>query len=537
MTSRRGRPPAPPTPSDPLLARPEQEQLKTLASHPSTRPYVVDSGFLAGFSELRTATPDGRQRLISRDPRLAQAFSVLSGINLSISEADVRHAESVGDIKKRDAVQTDDVIAALQHTTLADAKAAGNAHFQAAEYSKAVACYQRALGFANLESAPPAPDDEEVEVIVEVSDAEAATTLASEARLEARRTRATLHSNAAMALLKMARPADALSACDDALREAPDGMDTSKMLYRRAHALEGVGQFDEAVRAMERARDAARAADGAAGATRPMDVELRRLRRVQRAAAEAAEAKAAQRAEYARASDVRAAGLALPSVDGAVGKGAAGELSGTTSGASSAAASGDESDGAGEVASAVGGGAGGAGGAAAAVLPRFAPIAEQDFSHWARTTLAARVRGLTHARGGARIVIDALDEHRSDVHASVKEKRGRRALYYDLDLMCTWEGHCALGQPAGAPAGTMRGEFRLFNVGQDTRFQEGGDPHTSYLYSLGFPRAYHDDDACPLWARQLKFEAAELFDLVSHLVGAWVKELAAKAMGAHDARK
>ena len=49
----------------------------------------------------------------------------VSGINLSISEADVRHAESVGDIKKRDAVQTDDVIAALQHTTLADAKAAG----------------------------------------------------------------------------------------------------------------------------------------------------------------------------------------------------------------------------------------------------------------------------------------------------------------------------------------------------------------------------------------------------------------------------
>lgn len=51
------------------------------------------------------------------------------------------------------------------------------------------------------------------------------------------------------------------------------------------------------------------------------------------------------------------------------------------------------------------------------------------------------------------------------------------------------------------------------------------------MYSLGFPAQYHNDDECELWARHLKYEASELFDLVSALVGTWAKDLVRKAMG------
>ena len=77
----------------------------------------------------------------------------------------------------------------------------------------------------------------------------------------------------------------------------------------------------------------------------------------------------------------------------------------------------------------------------------------------------------------------------------------------------------------------MRGEFRLYNVGQETTLRVGGDAHTSYLYSLGFPQQYHDDDACELWARHLKVEAAELFEIVGRLVERWVQDFVRKAEG------
>ena len=55
--------------------------------------------------------------------------------------------------------------------------------------------------------------------------------------------------------------------------------------------------------------------------------------------------------------------------------------------------------------------------------------------------------------------------------------------------------------------------------------------HTSYMYSLGFPANYHKDDECELWARHMKYEASELFTLVSELVGRWAVDLRKKAMG------
>ena len=73
----------------------------------------------------------------------------------------------------------------------------------------------------------------------------------------------------------------------------------------------------------------------------------------------------------------------------------------------------------------------------------------------------------------------------------------------------------------------MDGVFKLYNVGQDTKFQLGGDKETSYMYELGFPQVYFGQ--CDLWAELIKAAAADLFDLVAAVVEKWVAELTAKA--------
>ena len=94
-------------------------------------------------------------RLIQHDPRLVQAMGVLNGYRVSATEADVRAAERVGDIKKRDAIQTADVEAALRCATVAEAKAAGNEHFKAGAHSKALACYARARAYSSTARRQP----------------------------------------------------------------------------------------------------------------------------------------------------------------------------------------------------------------------------------------------------------------------------------------------------------------------------------------------------------------------------------------------
>ena len=49
-----------------------------------------------------------------------------------------------------------------------------------------------------------------------------------------------------------------------------------------------------------------------------------------------------------------------------------------------------------------------------------------------------------------------------------------------------------------------------------------------------FSGQYHNDDGCELWARQVKFEAAELFELVSRVVTKWVYDLVLKAIDSSE---
>jgi tetratricopeptide (TPR) repeat protein len=54
---------------------------------------------------------------------------------------------------------------------------------------------------------------------------------------------------------------------------------------------------------------------------------------------------------------------------------------------------------------------------------KAAALAEHDFSHWARRALAARLGGLRHARAGATVVVDRMDDERSEVTSVCPDHR------------------------------------------------------------------------------------------------------------------
>ena len=456
-------------PTTPFAVFSDPDIWTKLAAHPDTRPYVADSGFRKTIEALGSSSqpdPSTAQRALA-DPRVMAALGALSGMRIDVTDVDLKRAERVGDMPKRDAVQTADVEVALQYATAEDAKAAGNARFKAEEYGAAVACYQRALQIVYHYN------DEGVDgLVVDESDEHAAL-------------RATLLSNTAAALLKLARPKEALAACAQACAVAPAGADVSKAHYRAAQAHEQLKEFGLALEALGRA-----AAGG--GEPKLMARERARVQRLADQAERDAKARKAQLDREAAAEALRAAGtpLAAPPTGAKAGGGANGDV-----------------------------GKGGSG-----------YLSERDLSHWAAQWLAERVKGLAHVAGGCRIEVTGLNAAASEVHASMKEKRGRRALYYDASLVLDWKGTTTLGLRPGEEPRGMAGVFMMYNVGQDTRFCPGGDKETSYMYELGFPRDYYGPSAP--WAEEVKAEAAELFHLVGALVsGEWAGALARRAGG------
>ena len=170
---------------------------EALAQHPATWTHVADTGFRAAIERLRQG--GATQAMASeamKDPRVMQAVAALQGWGLDVTEADIKHAESVGDVKKRDAVQMIDLQVAHAHSTVEAAKAAGNELFKAQQFSKALACYMRALELLRREAAGEAAGEAGGQA---GGEATLASTVAS-----------TLSSNAAAALLKLERPKEAL---------------------------------------------------------------------------------------------------------------------------------------------------------------------------------------------------------------------------------------------------------------------------------------------------------------------------------------
>jgi len=153
--------------------------------------------------------------------------------------------------------------------------------------------------------------------------------------------------------------------------------------------------------------------------------------------------------------------------------------------------------------------------------PAAGYVRDIDLSPFAKAWLSREAVGLRHTwqdtrgpTGGAEghVVVTGLDAAHSEIHASIKEKRGKRSLFYDLSLWLQWT---ATSKAAGA-GGEMTGVIKLYNVAQDTRFQLGGDKETCYMYELGFPQQFHG--ATAPWAERIREEAAELFEIAAQLV-------------------
>ncbi|KAL1503912.1 hypothetical protein AB1Y20_000928 [Prymnesium parvum] len=437
-----------------------------LRRHPETRQFCADSGYVKSIEFLRTATKQSETRAFMEDPRIMQSIAVLQGWGLSVAPEDLGKAEWLGQMPRRDAVQMPHLERAARHTTVAAAKDAGNAKFKEGEYSDALACWLRAL---QLHEAHGQSLDET--------------------------TRSTLHSNSANALLKLKRPADALNACELALKAAPAGADVSKIHFRRAMAHEeltrGVGvtvdetakQWRLAVESMRAALTAARSAPESSSKNaniRNVQQELKRMKDAEKIASDKAQQAKEQAVREARAEALRkSAGQALP------------DKASETS-----------------------------------ITRRLAPgyVRDIDLSHWASKWIAQEVTKVQHRTDLCIIQVTDVNQPASDIHASIKEKNQKRALFYDMSLVLNFKG---VYQQAPHSGKELVGVFRLYNVGQDTRFCPGGDKETSYMYELGFDRRYFTKSE--QWIETIKEEAGELFHLLCPLLATFEQELSRKA--------
>ena len=442
-----------------------------LRAHPVTRPYSLDSGFIRQVDELAGLDSDKDQQkmgaMIMNDPRLTQAVSALQGWNLTVSEKETKHAESVGNMPKRDAVQMPHYEYAHTFTTPQAAKEAGNVCFKDGRYPEALACWARVRqlygellqqGPEALKKAGVPPPDPALPTM--------------------------LHSNAAAALLKMERPDEALTELDGAISTAPLDYDLSKVHHRQAQAHEAVAKrlvnpekaAVEMAAAVESGKLAVAAAKAAGAAAKNewwhLEREHRRLKAADKEAQEAAEKARKQRAKESEATARRETGIVQDTP------------------ASSR-------------------------GGAIIAQPTVGYVRDIDLSGFAAGWLKKEVCSCALKWGDGEIAVVSLDAAASDIHVSIKEKRGKRALYYDLTLNMSWRGKSRVGRGKES-YGSMDGVLRMYNIGQDTKFELGGDKETSYMYELGLPKEYHG--ACEPWATQVKEKAADLFEEAALLI-------------------
>jgi len=165
-------------------------------------------------------------------------------------------------------------------------------------------------------------------------------------------------------------------------------------------------------------------------------------------------------------------------------------------------------------------------------------LEESDRSRWASTRLAELLEGVEVDLGyGAFVSIITMDEAESSVSASVTRKRGKRSLYYDVDVKCAWRAEWRgfdLSPSKESPR-LLAGSLRLYNVSHETRYEPGADPTVAYMYQVGYqlPRPDWFDGsaataAAPAWARTLIDGAHELYEAASGAVDALVRELREK---------
>lgn len=287
---------------------------------------------------------------------------------------------------------------------------------------------------------------------------------------------ATLLSNSALCLLKLKWPERAKKSASQAiavLRQVEDdSFDQSKLFYRRALACEQLKELGLAADDMGRAFQQAKKSNLSLTEQHRLKGEVERLKKL-KASAECNTQKMQKEKENERGAEVqRMQGAEMEEK----------KQKAKTSGVS---------------------------------VPSQDYLTEQDYSHWTRKQVADAVVGLKHKpKSGGQIEVLELQEA-SKVEASISTKRGKRSLYYEMDLHCQWK--------AKVKDGEMMGMIRVYNIAHDTKFELGGDENTSYIYALGW-----DQRQTGQWVVDLRVEAAELFDLVAVKVVEVIEELKKK---------
>jgi len=282
------------SPSDPFtdaLRRPDL--FEALASFPDVKAHMADPGFTGEIERLRALanspnldTSDiiktaeiGQKiaRACHHDPRIMQALMSLQGQKLIVDEKDLKRAEDMGDMKRREPVQLEQLQMVHGLTDPDHAKAKGNEHFSKGDVPAALAHYEKAIELLKGKDQVPA------------------TTLA------------TLLSNAALCLLKLKWPDRAkqkVSMAIAAVRQVDDpSFDQSKLFYRRALACEQLREFPMAVDDMSRAFQQAKKAGRSAKDLHTMKDEIDRLKKL-KASAEADSEKKKRELEGERAAEV-----------------------------------------------------------------------------------------------------------------------------------------------------------------------------------------------------------------------------------------
>lgn len=158
-------------------------------------------------------------------------------------------------------------------------------------------------------------------------------------------------------------------------------------------------------------------------------------------------------------------------------------------------------------------------------------LGERDYSNIFLSRIQKSVKDVQVDLGhGAFVQLVKCLSDQSSVSLSVTTKRGKRALYYDIDLVCSWEAHPPQASfdisPSSSPDDEneeqrqpVTGTMRLYNVSQETKYQPGADQNVAYMYQLGYrgiPPAWFDGtkatNQAPDWARILIDGAHELYE-------------------------
>jgi len=518
-----------------FLAEDGMDIVERLVSVPSLRAYASDASFVSRLKATQKAakeatTPEALAevtRSLMHDPRLTQCAMLGAGVSLKVDEHDLKKAEREGDIAKRSPLRVDDLVEA-EGKTVDDARKVAKEAYARGDVPRALAYWTRCLRHRREQGLP---DDVYDAAALYSNVAQGLLKLEHYVRAEQAATRALAYverarekkaheKRRARFLWKKTKdkedkeggPTSSKYSDDhrggdawphhkkeDAVEALPFDLDACerKALYRRAVAREGQRKFEEGLSDARaaKAKEAPSAAD-------PSVALVKRLEALVESEKRQAIERAKRKEEERRGFQKRAAGVAL------------------TSSSSSSTKGTPEGPGA-----------------------SVGYVDERDYSSLVKRRLAERVKDVDVDLGaGANVKVDTLNDAQSSVSATVNVKRGKRALYYDLDVTASWTAEPPPefdlsddrdddDDDAEDRRRPISGTVRLYNVSHETRYEPGADPNVAYMYQLGYrgiKPSWFDGtsatDQAPDWAKGLIDGAHALYEALANAVDAVLKE-------------